>query len=505
MRKTVHLLSFLCAIGLVGTPSVKAQDDPMAPLPMPGILILNMSNYREAYIAQLLQPFRQAVGEDQVLTAEDIDRERMRSRAAQRASVLSIFFSADLNGDNRVTAEEWQAPRRYSQLPNGQFGEWDTNNDGVASLDEAFAHANAHADNTWVGRQTSNLDALMALDPNKDGKLTATELEQVGLAAFSVYDRNSDGTLSADEMASLNKDRGKAVQDMQLTQQLSRCNLRKAEAGEKLYLISAYQAGTLSSVTVAGQDQTTETAEINVEDGKEPLYIVASSYKPMIWRLTGHVERVAYFAGSASGGIGVTGLPKEKTNLTGDGQCLQRLADIRGNPQASLRFAGTAFGKQVDGIYNGYSVPRVSLPSDTVPPNAWDPRMRSSNPPTTFSLGDLKSTDDETLASLRRFSPGGLFLLDPATVVASASAQRYEILPAEAGLLQLLQSGSIRNVGHSTYLIQAPIARYPAGLAGAHAVHFILADGVPPPAGNPGHSQIITLGAQQKNPAAPRQ
>src|SRR5262245_61894799 len=125
MRKVMCLLTFLSGASLVVAPSVKAQDDPLAPPPVPGILILNLSNYREAYIAQLLQPFRQAVGPDQILTAADIDRAKARDAAAQRARNLSVFFSADLDGDNKVTADEWQASNRFNQSSDTQFRQWD--------------------------------------------------------------------------------------------------------------------------------------------------------------------------------------------------------------------------------------------------------------------------------------------------------------------------------------------------------------------------------------------
>lgn len=34
--------------------------------------------------------------------------------------------------------------------------------------------------------------------------------------------------------------------------------------------------------------------------------------------------------------------------------------------------------------------------------------------------------------------------------------------------------------------------RFPAGLAGAHSVKFLLLRGVPKPDGNPGHSTVIS-------------
>lgn len=481
--------TLIAALSGIGSAHAQAGNGDI-PL-VPSILIQGIASYREAYIAQLFQPFRQAAGPDQILTSEDVEREKARAVAQRRASFITMFFSADIDSDNRLTGDELGSRLQPSDIPRLKLEAWDGNRDGTVTLDEALAYAKSQAEMDPIPGRNLQLQALLELDPNKDGKLTAAELEQLGRAAFAAYDMDGDGFLSASETANLGRDRSKAMNELNLRQQIGTCNFPKVGANEKLYVIGSYEAGTLSTVSVVGQDKETETAEINIEDGDGQIYIAASSYTPMIWRVTGHVERISRFAASAGGGVGVVGVPKDKLVLVGKGECLPRLRDGNIDVQPSFRGIAASLGKPVDGLFQAYTVPKVTLPSDAISPTAWDPNKESKKRPSmTFSLGGLKPTDGDTLASLQRFSPGGVVVIDPATVIASGIAEKYQVLPQEAGLLQLLQDGSLSKRGRSGYVIEKPIPRFPAGLAGSHSVRFFLADGVPRPAGNPGHSSV---------------
>lgn len=94
-----------------------------------------------------------------------------------------------------------------------------------------------------------------------------------------------------------------------------------------------------------------------------------------------------------------------------------------------------------------------------------------------------------------RFSPAGIAVIDPDRVVTQGwKAEWYEVMPQGFGLAQLMDQGVIVREGGSdvapVYRIVKPMARFPAGLCGAHRVDFILSAGVPMPAGNPCHSGI---------------
>jgi hypothetical protein len=69
--------------------------------------------------------------------------------------------------------------------------------------------------------------------------------------------------------------------------------LPKARTDEKALFVSGYEAAAPSTVTVAGQDKETNTAEINIEPGKDAPFIVATYCTSIIWRLSGVAERVS--------------------------------------------------------------------------------------------------------------------------------------------------------------------------------------------------------------------
>ncbi len=66
----------------------------------------------------------------------------------------------------------------------------------------------------------------------------------------------------------------------------------------------------------------------------------------------------------------------------------------------------------------------------------------------------------------------------------------YDVLPQRLGLIQLIKTGAITTANDGFYRIVKPIARFPAGLNGGYRVNFLLAKGVPMPAGSAGHSDV---------------
>jgi Ca2+-binding EF-hand superfamily protein len=486
---------FFGAAVLVGVAAIVAPAWAQAPVqeePAPPLALLNgMQNYREAYLAQLFSPFRAQSGPDQVLTADDVSRAQDVATAGARAAILQGFFSRDLNGDGSISQDELQS--RDTRLP-GRDGisQMDADRDGTVTFDEAKAYAKLmSAANTGFGRNAS-LKGLLDLDPNRDGQLTADELDRLGRAAFAVYDTDGDGVLSDAERVSRTKAMGDRASQRAMEQQALLCNFPKPGKTDRLIYVNAYEAGALSDVTVVGQDEVTETAELNIEAGDAPLYLLVSSHTPIIWRVTGHVERVTRFVASSSvNSVGVTGLAKDKVTTLARSSCLQYSATDGPRAAQQAKMLEKIVGKPVDAMILTYTLPKATLPSDGVAPRDWKPQRRpaplSSIP---LSTGGLRDVDRTTYSSFTRFNPAGLVRIDPAAVVSSGTVERYQVLPQEAGLLQLLMEGSIETPRPGAYLIKKPIARFPAGLAGAHRVTFMLGEGVPRPAGNPGHSRV---------------
>jgi hypothetical protein len=90
-------------------------------------------------------------------------------------------------------------------------------------------------------------------------------------------------------------------------------------------------------------------------------------------------------------------------------------------------------------------------------------------------------------SELNRLYPGGVLVIDPATLVASQPAERYEVLPNYAGLMQLVENGALTRNRGGEFLIQGTM-RFPAEVEGK----FLLLRGVPLPRGNPGRATVIS-------------
>jgi len=112
-----------------------------------------------------------------------------------------------------------------------------------------------------------------------------------------------------------------------------------------------------------------------------------------------------------------------------------------------------------------------------------------------FSIESQTPYADQT--DLFRFAAEGLATVPLSQVVAPREVQTYDVFPQEAGLVQLLSSGHIEYLEgvvsefyQSTYFIHETFPRFPAGLAGAHSVEFILGTGVERPGGDLAHSTL---------------
>jgi hypothetical protein len=462
-------------------------------------LVDNMPNFREAYLAQLLAPFRAATGTTQALTADDVKKARQIAAAGARAQALMAFFSADLDADGRVTLDEYRTRQRgywpstmnssASDQLTKQFAQMDGNGDGVVTFDEAMAAAVRAAD-AQAGRVNggNRLEQLLALDPNHDGALTADELEQLGRAAFAFYDRNGDGVLSDDERKIQASDSAASRQAGWLREQYSRCNFPHADANESVLLIDVLKASALSSVSLVGQDRVTETAELFIEPGDTPLYILALGRLPVIWRLTGDVKRVTHFvAASTQPALGVIGLPKAAVTLSPSLTCVNgRTLDNAAGARQTASALEQTIGRPLRGIVSqGFF--KMQLPSGaTAPEQIADARAQ---PAVIAPQGEVPATptgvDEETNAAFWRSHPGGLVQIDAAEVLATRPAVAYDLPPMEAGLMKLMADGAISRIGTRNYLINRQIAQIPAGLMGPSAVHFALAPGVTLPPGYP--------------------
>jgi hypothetical protein len=265
------------------------------------------------------------------------------------------------------------------------------------------------------------------------------------------------------------------------------CVIPAASAEAEVILVSTYEAQALSSVAIGTQDEVTETANVEIEEGNKPLYIFLLSYSPIIWRFSGDTDRVerlvldSALTGNNEGHkdkpplAGAVGLPAERVTIVKSPACFPYFTEVESIAGATtIARVKETIGQRPALMKAIYKLVAISLPS-------------------------LEST---TLASrlsfvewlARRYAseywPAGVIEIDPATVTARRPVERYEVLPAQAGLMQLVDQGALTENWSLEYVINRKI-RFPAGLSGAHAVNFRLPRGVPEPDGDPGHSCVI--------------
>ncbi len=264
------------------------------------------------------------------------------------------------------------------------------------------------------------------------------------------------------------------------------CALPEAAAADRIVLFGSYEGDGISTVTVAGQDEETTTASVLIEPGADPLYIVLSSFQPSIWRFEGAVTRVARVVVVGAGQQGVTGIPADRlTDLSDDPGTYPDLACFRpfyetrtGEGVAARGLVERILGRSVDVFAGQYDVGILSLPSATVSPGV------AAAAPEGFDSG--------LYAYATHSYSGGLVEIEPTAVAPAGVAEPYEIFPSTMGLAQLVGSGALEVHGDRDYYIAKPIPRFPARLTGAFGVTFVLGRGVPMPAGDPGHSCVIS-------------
>jgi hypothetical protein len=234
-----------------------------------------------------------------------------------------------------------------------------------------------------------------------------------------------------------------------------------------------------------GQDAETVSSRVVIEPGSSPLYVVLSSFVPTIWRFEGAISRVRRAVLVGMTPHGVTGIASDRVVLrTLPGAvCFENFDDTHSAAGVAAReFVEGALGRTVDVFAAAYAIGTLSLPSGSTAATA-TPAAPPGFDPNIYSRGI-------------RFTPGGVVDIDPAAVVPTGLAQAYDVLPAEMGLAQLVASGALVATSEGGfpdhYLIAEPIPRFPAGLYGSEAVWFVLGGGVPLPAGNPGHSCVVS-------------
>lgn len=478
---------------------------------------------------------------DGTLNDEDARLHEAVQAVGLRNSFAVQIMASDLDGDGAVTEAELRRKRAYDHRvheprdPAGyareiaarevqteqevrRFMAADADKDGRVTWQEAIAHS---AKISNVGERlgqglAKSLRDLLVFAKKEGGALTLSELDEIAAGLFRSADADGNGTVSQEEFAAVQRRVAEAQRlDAEATRRRAAaearagCTLPKASDRAKVVLLSAYEADGLSTTTIGSQDVGTGTGTVTVEPGDGPVYIVIAAFRPVIWRFSGAVERIervalgAVMTGPASSAptakslAGATGVPAERITFLPRTDCLGYFTETPSGKAATVAALVRRETGKEPVVAGRYGVAGFAVPSGEIRTSG-----RADRPMLVISKlqGMLKvegganvvveAGASDLASEIARFYPGGLVEIDPAIVTASEQPARYEVLPNQAGLLQLLQRGAlVRNKG-GEFIIREKI-RFPAELNGAHSARFLLARGVPLPDGSPGHSCVI--------------
>lgn len=258
-----------------------------------------------------------------------------------------------------------------------------------------------------------------------------------------------------------------------------RCRIKEDPSGTSLLVAAHYEAKTHSTAWLGEPDETTGAVDVRLDPGG-PVHLVLMTYRPIVYRFSGHVRRVRRLTLMSHEGAGAVGVPGPLVSFLPRCLSYDEGKEADGLAAAMARLAG----RTPAAVTTSYGLWRLAIGRGI------DRLERKDRPGWSYMPGP------ET-QRLLRYRPGGVARIDPAAVVTNVRVGTYEVLPQEAGLRELIGSGALvratvadaeaweaaarargatvaprPDIAHeSAYRVIRPI-RIPAGLCGAHQVAF---------------------------------
>lgn len=357
----------------------------------------------------------------------------------------------------------------------------------------------------------------LELDADGDRIVSRHEFLEAVDRVLDRFDADGDGRLSPPELAALRDEANRLTPIVMAADRARKerifwraareaCGFPPVTPGAKIVVLSAEHGRALSTVGLAGDGVPVSVADVKIEPGSVPLYLMLVSARAMIWRFAGAIERVeAVVAGTRRRRsdqvpqTGLVGIPARRVHIPLPRDCLRYLDRPRGRHSAEEK---TRFFRQVAGRTGVANL--VGRAPDLLLVTR---RFGSVSLPGGARIDPKAKPFPDTGAGailwqeLRPAYPDGLAEVDADRVVSKAAVKPHAVLPQRAGLARLLDAGALRIIGKrpvagdrapgetadavdrpSAFLILKKI-RFPGGLGG---VAFQLAPGVPEPEGDPG-------------------
>lgn len=212
--KAVRLMIATAALSLIGLSSVQAgavfsssELKAHASLNLIQRVIVETGN-REGSLQRIVQALGERFRNEGVLDQTDVAELDALDLASDRAQKIARYLAYDINGDGVVTRGEVEAAlaRRSSRLTDkgalriiNELFVLDENTDDTVDFQEMLKVIPS----LQGQRRASGIASVLALDPNRDGRLTKAELVDVFLVIWESIDKNADGRLSNDERAAV--------------------------------------------------------------------------------------------------------------------------------------------------------------------------------------------------------------------------------------------------------------------------------------------------------------
>ena len=454
----------------------------------------------EAYVSGVMSPLRSFIRDmpegSGAVPAEQIAQ---RERSAERhwVKIVNKAMSADTDGDDRLDRSELSQAGMDTGRINELFRLLGKPQDAALSRQELN-----------VIPEPNVVAARAFLQIGDGDEIRLASLLERSIQAFREVDVDGDLQISvAEYYAAFGEDgtiRGKPLPPRESVETLLLpllqtfanaplprgsldCSLPRPSQEAYIVVLGVYEGAAVSDVYVGSHERITTTAAVNVEAGNDPLYLIISANDAVIWRFTGATDRIerVVLSGHQGASSGALGVARDKLALADDdGQdsCVPAFHNVSPENVAQVKkTVAAATGRAPDRIAGTYSIAKVSITSMTFAAQTDAPRLA------------LSGFDQDAWLEAIRFAPAGLVNIDAGKVAAFASVAKYKVLPHQFGIAQLLGSGHLQKLKQpDAFRITKPIAYFPAGLAGAHSVKFVLGRGVPMPEGSPEHSCVVS-------------
>jgi hypothetical protein len=434
--------------------------------------------------------------------AADIEFVEKMERAEFQASAIRQVLVYDLNQDLIVSLGELS---QYFNSPNNRhlrtriydIMKADRNGDDKLEGAELYAASNDRDIDAYKAHSRLRIfQAMLAADPDRDGKLTFAEGEQL------------IGQLTQRSQAVYSKPATKKPDD----REAEKCPSLQIPEGSQFVVFGAHHSTAMSTISVDETNRGTDVATVFIENGDQPITLLLASTKTMVWQFRGNIDRLSkviisgtkHFAPGSKVRAGAVGIPEQKVQFIDGWKCFGNFNSHNSTEGATVKTKiSNAANRAPDVFLGDYEIDIISLPSGTSAESGLDhdewsrlvaastPNFRKFGPggslvPLTFgnNADEPNWINQDLLASHYT----GIVDLKAEEVVSENNQGRYAPFPGAMGLLQLAAEGKIERFGDGWKVLAK--TNFPAWLSDYDS-DFFVPKGVPVPSGDPGNACVF--------------